>query len=192
MCVADNLADEGGVSRVEEGGGWKMENGTPPSPRAPHHNLQPKTHNPRPHPRTCRAEAQRRHQRMREAMRRFSPCTNIAWAMKKLPRKRKMMGSAKLAKICLADPIPATTQSAGPISAVTGRGTASVIHNVTTNPSTARRRWAFSSRPVMGENHSARKMSGARTNPDFCRRFSNRCSCSERTPCSLGPRCDMR
>ena len=99
------------------------------------------------------------------AMRRFSPCCNIASAIRKLPRKRKTIGSAKPRKISLAEPIPSNTHSAGPSSAVTASGIDSVIQSTTTAPSTANNRCASTPRPATGSAQKTTKTTGAATNP---------------------------
>ena len=69
-----------------------------------------------------------------KAMRRSTPCTNIASARMKLPMNRKMMGSANGASALRASATPKMTASIGPSIAVTAIGSASVIQSTTTSP----------------------------------------------------------
>jgi hypothetical protein len=74
----------------------------------------------------------------------------MARAMMKLPRKRKMIGSAKGAIAVLTLATPVATQSEAPSRAVAGIGTGSVIHQVMTQPMIAARTWAFRLKPFRG------------------------------------------
>ncbi|OGD38796.1 MAG: hypothetical protein A2V45_09445 [Candidatus Aminicenantes bacterium RBG_19FT_COMBO_58_17] len=62
------------------------------------------------------------------------PWIDMARAIMKLPRKRKMMGSEKCAKPSLTPATPVITQSAAPNNDGTGMGMGSVIHQTMTHP----------------------------------------------------------
>ena len=74
--------------------------------------------------------------------------------------KRKMIGSANGAKTVAAVPTPSTTASAGPTSAVTASGSASVIQRTIIRTSTAASRCAGTLSPGAGISRMARNSSG--------------------------------
>ena len=65
---------------------------------------------------------------IRSAIQRSSPCTDIAEASAKPPKKRKIKGSANPASADFMSITPASTPSTGTSSAVAASGSASVTH----------------------------------------------------------------
>ena len=103
-----------------------------------------------------------------------------------------MIGSPNGAKASRAGTTPRTTVSAGPRTAVTGSGTASVIHQTRTQATTARSPPAAAPRPGGGKARSRAKAAGPRTSPAARRRLSKRASASERRPSAGGGRGEGR
>ena len=90
-----------------------------------------------------------------------------------------MIGSPNGANISAAVPTPTSTASAGPSTAVTGIGTASVIHHVSTQASTAANRCAAGDSDPAGSSSAIRNSPGPRKRPIVRRRRSNRSSPGE-------------
>ena len=88
-------------------------------------------------------------------MRSFSRCLKVAAASRKLPMNSIMIGLPKAAKAWLAGAAPITTASAGPSSAVTARGIASLSHSVTTTTRMEVSRRPFSAIPGSGHAYAA-------------------------------------
>src|SRR5829696_7099185 len=111
-----------------------------------------------------------------KASRRSSRWRKIARAIMNDPMKRNIKGSAKGANTSFAGATFSTTQAAAPTSAVTGSGSASVIHRSTTAAITAASLCASGFNPGSGSSSSAANASGATTNPAARRQRSNRAS----------------
>jgi hypothetical protein len=73
---------------------------------------------------------------MRNAKRRATPCSSIAWAMMNAPMKTKTVEEPNGARISSAGPTASSTSSPMPMSPPTGIGTASLIHRQMTSAST--------------------------------------------------------
>ena len=108
----------------------------------------------------------------------------MASARMKLPRKRKIMGSANGANTAFAGAMPDTTHSSAPIRAVMGIGMGSVTHHVTTQPSTAARRCADGVSDGMGAAYRIAATSGPKKSPSVCRQRSKRSSAGESISCA--------
>ena len=110
---------------------------------------------------------------MAKANRRSRPWTLMARARMKLPRKRKMVGSAKGARTVLASATPARMHRTAPSRALTGMGTGSPIHQTTIQAMMAARACARARGPGMGMNHKTSASSGPRKRLTLCRQDSN-------------------
>jgi hypothetical protein len=108
----------------------------------------------------------------------------MASARTKLPRKRNTTGSPKGANISIAVPTPRSTERAAPSKAVTGIGTASVIHQVKTSANTATRRAAGADNPEIGKTRRPTNRTGPDRRPAAFRIRSNRSSAGERAAVS--------
>ena len=97
----------------------------------------------------------------------------------KLPMNRKMIGSANDASARRAVATWKTTASAGPSSAVTAIGSASLTHSTTTVAMTAARRCPSGDSPGIGAASTATKTAGARNRPAVRRRRLKRSSAGE-------------
>src|SRR5215207_9478068 len=111
-----------------------------------------------------------------KASRRSSRWRKMARAIMNDPMKRNIKGSAKGANTSFAGATLRTTHAAAPTSAVTGSGSASVIHSSTTAAITAASLCASGLRPGSGNRSSTANASGATTNPAARRQRSNRAS----------------
>src|SRR5215203_6909445 len=111
-----------------------------------------------------------------KARRRSSRWRKMARAIMNEPMKRNIRGSAKGANTSLAGATFSTTQAAAPTRAVTGSGSASVIHSSTTAAITAASLCASGFNPGSGNSSNAANASGATTNPATRRQRSNRAS----------------
>ncbi len=92
---------------------------------------------------------------------------------------RKMIGSANEASARRAGATWKITARAGPSSAVTAIGSASLTHSTTTAAITAARRCPLSDRPGIGTNGSSRRTAGATNSPAVRRRRLKRSSAGE-------------
>ncbi len=90
----------------------------------------------------------------------------------------KMTGSANEAKAGRTGAIPSTTAITGPMSAVTGSGSASVTQNTMTIARMAARRCAPAGRGI-GANSNATKIKGPAIRPTVRRCALNRSSAGE-------------
>src|SRR5574338_1470441 len=113
-----------------------------------------------------------------KAIRRSSPCTNMASASMKLPMNRKMIGSANGANAVRTGATPRSTATIGPTSAVTGSGSASVTHSTIIATSVAASLCAARGRPD-GHASTNAKASGATRSPTTWRRRLNSSSAGE-------------
>lgn len=89
----------------------------------------------------------------------------MAVASMKPPINRKMSGLAKALKAVEAGTMPMTTASVGPRSAVTGRGSGSVIHHKATSVIKASSLWAARDKSGMGVKKTRRAQIGAPNRP---------------------------
>jgi hypothetical protein len=103
----------------------------------------------------------------------------IARAMMNPPMNRKISGSANGTNTTRAGATPSITHAAAPKSAVTGIGSASVIHSTTTALITAASRCAAGGSSPIGASSITMNTSGASTAPDFFRHRSKRCSAAD-------------
>ena len=112
------------------------------------------------------------------ATRSLTRCTNSAWARMKLPTKRKIVGLANGRNVSPTGATCSSTASAGPSSAVTGSGSASVIQKTMTSPMTAASRCPSGDSDANGQASTRRNTSGPATTPVLRRDSSNRVSAS--------------
>ena len=103
----------------------------------------------------------------------------MASASMKLPMNRKMIGSANEASARRAVATWKTTASAGPSSAVTAIGSASLTQSTTTAAITAARRCPASESPDIGSSRTSSSVAGARKRPAVRRRRLKRSSAGE-------------
>jgi hypothetical protein len=111
-----------------------------------------------------------------KARRRSRRCRKIARAMMNDPMKRNINGSANGANTSRAGATRIATHAAAPASAVTGSGSASVIHRMTTAAITAASRCASGFSAGSGRSSNRIKTEGASTNPATRRTRSKRAS----------------
>ena len=118
-------------------------------------------------------------ERTPNATRSFTRCTKRARARMKLPMNRKMVVLANGRKVSPAGATCRKMASAGPISAVTASGTASVTQNTMTRAMTAASRWPSGVSDSKGHARTSRNASGPTTRPIFRRFSSNAASAAD-------------